>query len=83
MHEVVVVREQIRAFFLDENATAVKLQTLLVVAAVKIKGGLRRQEQQRIIGKGTLGMQREAAQGLRVVMEGLLVKLVVVLLLDL
>jgi len=82
-HEVVVVGQEVGALLLDEDVGGVEREPLLVVLAVEVEGLGTRDEEERIVAERTLGMKREGTCRRLEVMEGGLVELVVVLLLDL
>ena len=83
MHEVVVVGQQVGALLLNQHVGGVQGKALLVVLAVEVERRLARNEEQRIIADGALGMEADGTGRICVVVEGRLVELVVVRLLHL
>ena len=81
VHEVVVVGQKVRALLLDEHAGAIERKSLLVVLAVQVERRDARDEQQRVVADGALGVEAQRAQRLLPVVERGGVELVVVLLL--
>ena len=79
--EVVVVGQQVLALLHDQHVGAVQLQALLVVLAVQVVRRAAGDEQQRIIGQRSLGVDGERSSRVGEVVEGLLVELVVLFLL--
>ena len=77
-HEVVVVRQQVGALLLDQHVGGVQREALLVVLAIEVKRRASRDEQQRVVAQGTLGVKADGARRLLPVVERGGVELVVV-----
>ena len=82
-HEVEVVGHEVGALLLNEHVGGVQRDALLVVGAVQVERGLRGDEEQAVVADAALGVEADGARRRRVVVEGRLVELVVVLLRDL
>ena len=83
LHKAEIIRQQVGTLLHDHNAGGIQRQTLLVLLGVVVVRGRAGDEQQRGVGRRTLGAAGDDAQRVGVVHELVLVELVVVLILDL
>ena len=83
VHKVVVIRHEVRTLLLDEDVRTIERKALLVVLTVEVEGAPTGNEEQGVIRERALGMKADGASWIRPVVEGRLIELVVVLLLDL
>ena len=74
-----VLRQQIRTLVHNENAAGIELQTLFVFLGVEVEGSGAGDEQQGLVGHGTLGGHGDDPLGVREIVELLPIELVIFL----
>ena len=72
-----VIGQQVGALVHDEDAAGVKLQSLLELFGVEVKGRAGRDEEQRVVGRSALGAGMDGQQRILEVEEFFLIELVV------
>jgi hypothetical protein len=61
---------------LDEDAFRIEIESLLVVLAIEVIGGVRRDIDQGIIEEGAFDMERDRKEGILIIIELALIELV-------
>src|SRR5574344_886358 len=76
LDELQIVRDQRFAFLLDEDPLRIEIESLLVILAIKVIGGMRRDIKKRIVENRSFDMKGNREERLLVIIEFALIEIV-------